>query len=161
MHSHIPGVPQYVGIHSHRLGYPSEWECIDLYWGTPVFGKAFPYNGGQLYVSKASLTLLSLPLLSELVSSWGCWVRISNDIWKYSNFHTHKRTRNHQGTNGVLSIIVNISVWKCKIVKFPCPWYWKSASQIYKQSNRGLGNSYTQFGWALLNNQYSKVNYMM
>jgi hypothetical protein len=30
------------GMHSHRLGYPFLWECIPTYWGTTVYGDAFP-----------------------------------------------------------------------------------------------------------------------
>jgi hypothetical protein len=51
------GVPQYVGVHSHilgyssicecspcRQGYPNIWDCISTYWGTPVYGRASLYT---------------------------------------------------------------------------------------------------------------------
>jgi hypothetical protein len=30
------GVPQFIGMHPHRPGYPSMWGCIPMYWDTPL-----------------------------------------------------------------------------------------------------------------------------
>jgi hypothetical protein len=51
MCSHIPGYPNmyvyvyiyiYIYIYIHMLGYPSIWECVPIYRGTPVYGNVFP-----------------------------------------------------------------------------------------------------------------------
>jgi hypothetical protein len=35
------------GMHSHILGRPRIWDCIPIYWGTPVYGNAFPHFVGM------------------------------------------------------------------------------------------------------------------
>ena len=45
---------QYYGtpVYGHAfLGYPSTWECIPVYWCTPLDGNAFPYLGIPSYPS--------------------------------------------------------------------------------------------------------------
>ena len=39
------GVPQYMEMHPHIRGYPSVWGCVPIFWGTPVHGDASPYIG--------------------------------------------------------------------------------------------------------------------
>jgi hypothetical protein len=43
-------------MHSHIVESPSIWECISIYWGTAVYGNAFPYTGFlSILASKASI----------------------------------------------------------------------------------------------------------
>ena len=59
-------VPQYMGMQSHILGYPSRRECMPIYWGTPVEGNACPYTGVPQYMGMLS-QLLGYP------SIWECF----------------------------------------------------------------------------------------
>ena len=43
----VCGIPQFMGMHPHRPGYPSMWGCIPMYWGTPLQEDAFPIREGD------------------------------------------------------------------------------------------------------------------
>jgi hypothetical protein len=80
LHSHKLGVPQYVGMHPHTLEYPSISDCIPIYWSTPVHRTASPHSGVPERMGTHPLTLVfgvpqfigMHPHRPGYPSMWGC-----------------------------------------------------------------------------------------
>ena len=44
------GVPEYIRMYAHMVGYPSKWECIPIRWDTHTCGNEFPYTAESDYM---------------------------------------------------------------------------------------------------------------
>ena len=67
------GVPLYLGIHSHILGYPNIWECIPRYCVTPIYLVSDRRSAPQPSPAQPEhpKVLGNSPVLVEFPRTWG------------------------------------------------------------------------------------------
>jgi hypothetical protein len=62
-------VPQYMGMHAHKMGHPNLWGCILIYWDTPRVPR---YMGVHPHIVGHPSIWECISIYSDTPSIWGC-----------------------------------------------------------------------------------------